>query len=122
MKRVYIISRYRADSKNESILNANVARYFSKKVMTEGNIPVAPHIFFTQFLDDSNERERQLGLEAGRLELTRCDEFLLVLVDGVISEGMRQELIDVSRLKMKGHIVSLTKSDALELIKLGLTI
>ena len=57
--------------------------------VNEGFIPVAPHIYFTQFLDDSVEKERKAGIEAGIQLMLECDE---VWVFGEPTEGMRQEI------------------------------
>lgn len=120
MKRVYIISQYRANGKDELTFHANVARATARDIAFGGDLPVAPHIYYTQFMDDSNEDERNYGLEAALADLVRCDEFVLVLIDGHISEGMQKELVEVSRLKLPGRIVSLTSKEAKEAIKLGL--
>ena len=55
----------------------------------DGFIPVAPHIYFTQFLDDSVENERKAGIEAGIQLMLECDE---MWVFGEPTEGMSKEI------------------------------
>lgn len=117
MEKTYIISRYRADSEKELEFNRNVARYFCRQLIDEDKIPVAPHLFYTQFLDDRFEEERELGLDLGLWELSESKEFLLVVIDGKISEGMAAEIAQVSRLGMYGRIVSMTHKEIEEAMK-----
>ena len=118
MNKVYIISRYRASTEREQELNRNIARYFAKQIIYEDKIPVAPHLFYTQFLDDSIESERECGLGLGIHDLKHSDEFLLVIIDGVISSGMSEEIKVVSRLGMPGRIVTMSKREVLEQMKI----
>lgn len=111
MDKVYIISRYRSESTKQQEFNKKVARYFCRKVLEEGKVPVAPHLFYTQFLDDDFEEDRECGLVLGLWELRHAKEFLLVVIDGVLSEGMRNEVAEVSRLGIPGRIVSMTEQE-----------
>ena len=116
MGKVYIISRYRAATERGMEFNRRVARYFCRKVILEGNVPVAPHLFYTQFLDEGQEKERRIGLDRGLKELREADEFLLVLIDGKVSEGMRQEIRQALRDGMRGRVAYLTKKEIREVI------
>ena len=60
---VYICSPYAGDVSK----NVENARSFSRFAVDKGYIPVAPHLLFPQFLNDSNPKERQLGLFFGNL-------------------------------------------------------
>lgn len=53
-------------------------------------IPIAPHIYFTQFLNDENAEDRAFGLEAGLSLLSECDE--LWYFGDQISHGMTDEI------------------------------
>ena len=55
--------------------------------MALGNTPYAPHIFFTQILDEDTGRED--GISHGLEMLARCDELHYW---GAISPGMRREI------------------------------
>lgn len=117
MDRVYIISRYRADTEKEQEFNRKVARYFAKQITYEGKVPVAPHLFYTQFLDDGIPDERECGLGFGLFDLRNSQEFLLVAIDGVISEGMRTEIVEASRLGIHGRIVTMSRREISEAMK-----
>ena len=62
-------------------------------------IPVCPHIYFTQFLDDNNELERQLGMDFGLRLLSECNKVIVFDDDG-ISEGMKKEIELANRLNI----------------------
>lgn len=87
MRKVFICSALRGD------IQANIAKaaeYCRWAMTTHGALPIAPHIYFTQFLDDNSAAERELGIRAG-LELLRdCDE-VFVFGDRV-TEGMDREI------------------------------
>lgn len=117
MDRVYIMSRCRAATEKEQEFNRRVARYFAKQVVYEGKAPVVPHLFYTQFLDDELPDERERGLEFGLFDLRDSQEFLLVIIDGVISEGMRAEIAEASRLGLRGRIVSMGRQQINEAMK-----
>ena len=120
MNKVYIISRYKAETEEQLEFNRNVARHFCKQVINEGKKPVAPHLYYTQFLDEDNPQERELGLFLGITELHEAQEYLLVVIDGVISEGMEKELNTIAHIEIPGRIVRMTHremKEAMELIK-----
>lgn len=116
-KKVYIISQYRGRTAWDVEFHKKVARHFAKQIIYENNVPVAPHLFYTQFLDDNKEAERSIGLTCGLLDLMECDEFFLIIVDGVISDGMKEEIEAVSRMGIQGRIVATNKHDMLETLK-----
>ena len=72
----------------QNIENAkNYCRYIVKEY---GAIPIAPHIYFTQFLNDEIEEDREFGLSAGLFLLSDCDE--LWYFGDSITQGMTQEI------------------------------
>lgn len=85
MRKVYICSPYRGNVER----NVDDARRYCRMAVDDGFIPVAPHIYFTQFLDDSVENERKAGIEAGIQLMLECDE---MWVFGEPTEGMRKEI------------------------------
>jgi len=118
MRKVYVISRYKAKTRRERRFNQQVAAYFCKHIAAEGNRPVAPHLFYTDFLNDDDPEERSAGLAFGIADLDECDEFLCVVVDNKISEGMAGELTHIARQGSKpGHMVHLTRKQAKQLVK-----
>ena len=85
-KLIYVASPY-AGEVRENVKNA---RRYCKFVMDEGHIPYAPHLLFTQFLDDDIPTERALGLDLGLQMIYRCDELWAF---GDISSGMQKEVL-----------------------------
>lgn len=86
MKKIFVCSPLAGDIKK----NIYRARKYSRYVVDQGHIPITPHIYFTQFLDDTDPEERQLGMDMGIKLLFACDE-LWVFGDR-ISKGMRHEI------------------------------
>lgn len=70
MKKVYICSPCRGDYEN----NIQRAKEFSRAAADKGCIPITPHIYLTQFMDDNNPAERELALKMGRELVLMCDE------------------------------------------------
>lgn len=89
MKLIYACSPYRGETKKQRKRNVRNARRYCRLVIRQGGIPFAPHLLFTQFLDDDNPRHRRLGLEMGIDMLERCDE---LWVFGRPSAGMAGEI------------------------------
>ena len=86
MKTIYVCSPLRGDIEQ----NIQNAREYCKYAVSEGVLPIAPHIFFTQFLDDNNPDDRQAGMEMGMEQLRTADE--LWVFGDTVSEGMAQEI------------------------------
>ena len=83
--KIYICSPLRGD------IEANIkkAQTYCREVILQGHLPICPHIYFTQFLDDNVESERNTGMVYGLKALEMCDE---VWVYGEPSEGMKAEI------------------------------
>lgn len=104
---VYICSPYSGDI----IRNSEAARRYSRFAVVMGYIPIAPHLLFTQFLDDSDPNERELGLFFGNVLMSKCAE---VWVFGShISSGMRAE---INRAKRKNYPIRYFSSQCKEVI------
>ena len=86
MTKVYVASPLRGNIK----ANISKAQWYARFVMEVGYLPIAPHIYFTQFLRDYIPEERDKALEMNRELLAWCDQ--LWVFGSVISEGMRQEI------------------------------
>ncbi len=85
MKKIFICSPYRGNVRK----NVRAARSYCRKAALLGFIPIAPHLLFTQFLDDCVESERNLGIEAGIALMKTCES---VWVFGEPSQGMLTEI------------------------------
>lgn len=83
---VYICSPYAGDIEK----NVKAARDYSRFAVDKGFIPVAPHLLFPQFMNDTDPQERELGLFFGNALMSKCSE---VWVFGSnISAGMQAEI------------------------------
>lgn len=54
-------------------------------------LPIAPHVYCTQFLNDENPDERAVGMDMGLSLLSICDELWVYGIDNP-SEGMKHEI------------------------------
>lgn len=87
MKKVYICSPCRGDYEN----NIQRAKEYSRAAAMRGCIPITPHIYLTQFMDDSVPTERDLALSFGRDLVLMCDELWAFGLDHP-SVGMAAEI------------------------------
>jgi len=89
---IYVCSPLRGDYEANRIRAARYCRF----IVDCQAIPIAPHLFFTQFLDDGVVEDRSLGLELGLKALEHCSA---VWVFGdKYSFGMRAEMAEAERL------------------------
>ena len=91
MKKIFICSPYRGNVEE----NIRKAKEYSRSCCKQGMIPLTPHLYFTQFLDDENEEERELGIQMGLELLAECSE---VWVFGNPSSGMKKEISFAKKL------------------------
>ena len=87
---VYVASAYSGDVTT----NTEKAKQYCRFAMEQGQIPLAPHLMFPQFMNDDDSAERELAIFMDVILLGKCDE-LWVFGDS-ISEGMSVE-IDVAK-------------------------
>jgi len=85
-KLIYVCSPLKGDIEN----NIKKAIQYCRFVFLQGHIPYAPHVIFTQFLDDAVESERNAAIEMGNIMLLKCDE--LWVFGDTISSGMNSEM------------------------------
>lgn len=95
-KEIFVCSPYRPTSKTEECrkdeLAANISRAKTacRILTTLGFLPMAPHLYFTQFLKDEDAQERNTGMKLGMRWLEEADE--LWVFGNTISEGMAAEI------------------------------
>lgn len=83
---VYICSPY----SGEVARNVTAARRYCRFAVDRGYMPLAPHLLFPQFLNDTVPAERGLGLSFGMALMSLCAE---VWVFGLaVSAGMEAEI------------------------------
>ncbi len=95
-KNVYICSPLRPVSTdpilraNELIDNLKLAKDACTFAAIRSCEPIAPHLYYPQFLNDDDKYERALGMELGIKALRSCDE--LWIMSCRISSGMSAEI------------------------------
>lgn len=85
--RVFICSKYAGDIKH----NVDVALALCRIAVESGLAPFAPHLLYTQFLDESNPAQRDLGISLGLRFMETCGVVWAYVGEGV-SDGMRREM------------------------------
>ena len=91
---VYICSPYAGDTDR----NIKAAQEYSRYAVDNGFIPVAPHLLFPQFMNDTDPKERELGLFFGNALMSKCSE--VWVFGSTISAGMETE---IKRAKWKNY-------------------
>lgn len=95
-KKIFVCSPYRPASKaeecrkDELMANINRAKTACRILTTLGFLPMAPHLYFTQFLKDEDAQEHNTGMKLGMYWLEEADE--LWVFGNTISEGMATEI------------------------------
>ena len=92
--------------------NMEKARQYCRFALEQGQIPLAPHLMFPQFMDDDDAEERELAIFMGIVLMGKCSE---VWVFGEsLSEGMRKEILIAKR---RSQPVRYFDSDCKEVVK-----
>lgn len=99
MKKVFICSKLRGKDKYEMERNIEEALQHCKLAISKGFMPLAPHIYFTRFLNDNILSERMKGMAMGIRWLMEADE-LWVFGDNY-SIGMQKEINYAIKHKIK---------------------
>ena len=86
MKKVYICSPCRGDYEN----NIQRAKEYSRAAVEKGVIPVTPHIYLTQFMDDNVPEERELALKIGSELVLGCSELWAFGIDTLRPAWLRR--------------------------------
>ena len=92
-KLCYVCSPYPGDVAR----NVKYAQELTGRAVRRGLVPITPHLYITQALDDNDPAERALGMEAGLHLLEPCEAIMIGGYYG-ISEGMRYEIERAHRL------------------------
>ncbi len=94
MKKVFICSPYRGDIEQNRL---NALKY-ARHAVLEGYLPIVPHIYFTQFLDENSPEERAQGIALGIELMKYCNE---MWVFGEPTAGMQNEIKAWGKRKIK---------------------
>lgn len=80
--------------------NQRNARRYCRFAVDSGCIPLAPHLYFPQFMDDGDRAERDLALFMDIVLLSKCDQ--MWVFGSRISKGMS---IEIEKAKRKGQLI-----------------
>lgn len=83
---VYVASAYSGNVTT----NTEKAKQYCRFAMEQGQIPLAPHLMFPQFMNDDDPTERELAIFMDVILLGKCDE--LWVFGDTISAGMSVEI------------------------------
>lgn len=101
LTKIYVCSPCKGIKGDGGILeNLPKARQYCKFIIQNfpDMLPIAPHLYLTNFMDDSKPNERKLALEFGKHLLAECKE---IWVFGyLISDGMAAEITEAGRLQI----------------------
>ena len=92
---VYICSPYRGDTNQ----NIEKAQKYSRFAVDQHYLPITPHIYFTQFMDDTITEERETALFMNFVLMSKCAE--LWVFGDEITKGMQVEINRAKRKYMK---------------------
>ena len=93
---VYICSPYSHGCININIENA---RKYSRFAVDRHYMPITPHSYFAQFMDDTVFEERETALFMNFVLMSKCVE--LWVFGDTISAGMKAEIERAERKRMK---------------------
>lgn len=113
IQRVFICSPYRAAitaEERKSLPAAELIELREQRLMenmlialagcafahAHGKLPLAPHLYFTRFLEDNDPEERAEGIRLGSDWLMECEQ--VWVMSEKISEGMKAEITLASSL------------------------
>lgn len=107
---VVLESPYKANTEEELQGNLEYARACMRDCFMRGEYPFASHLLYTQegVLDDNNQEERKLGIEAG-LAWVKIADATVVYTDLGVTEGMGK---GVERAESEGRPVEYRKLNA----------
>lgn len=92
---VYICSPYSGNTEK----NIENARKYSRFAVDRHCLPITPHIYFTQFMDDCIPEERDTAMFMNLVLMSKCAE--LWVFGNNISAGMKAEIDRAKRKHMK---------------------
>lgn len=104
---VYICSPLSGDMAR----NQEKARTYCRHAVDTGYIPIAPHIYFPQFMNEYNPRERNLSLFMDIVLLSKCAE--LWVFGDTVSKGMS---VEIERARRKGQKIRYFTEDCREVL------
>ena len=118
-KKVFICSPLRPhdeteeEKQKELHRNQLLALFACRYAAEHGYMPMAPHLYFTQFMDDADPRDREDGIRYGLKWLEDCDE--IWVIERRITEGMKREIAAARKrgMREKHFVISLRPEERL---------
>lgn len=92
---VYICSPFAVDTEG----NTEKARHYCRFVVINACIPLAPHLLFPQFMDDTVAAERSLAMFMNMVLLGKCEQ--VWVFGNAISTGMSSEIEKAEKRNMQ---------------------
>jgi len=92
MIRVAVISPYNGGTNEATASNVVRALSLGRHLLSNGVMPLIPHVYFTAMLNDTVAEEREYGLRLSAEWLADADLFLVDTIDGTLTEGMQNDL------------------------------
>ena len=83
---VFICSPFAGDMEG----NTERAREYSRFAVSKNYIPIAPHLLFPQFLEETDQAGRELGISFGLVLQSMCRE--MWVFGDTVSKGMAAEI------------------------------
>lgn len=114
MELIYICSRLKSDNEHSLEFNQAVAEMMCKFTLKESDgtmFPIAPHLYMPHFLDDDKEDERRFACDIGIKTLMKCSGMFVMVVDNIISGGMRAEIYAAQKAGIPIEYFYATKSE-----------
>ena len=78
--------------------NLKLAKFAARVLINSGYIPVVPHLYFPQFLDDNDQYERIKGIKMGVELMKECDR--MWIIGTTITNGMEYEINEAKKAKV----------------------
>lgn len=91
---VYICSPYSGDVEN----NVELARALCAHAVAKNKIPLAPHLHYPQFMDDTGPANQELLMFFNRILLNKCEA--IWVYTACVSAGMCAEIEWAHRLEL----------------------
>lgn len=94
MEKVFVCSPMKGDVEK----NLKLAKFAARVLIGSGCIPVVPHLYFPQFLDDNDQYERIKGIKMGVELMKECDRMWIIGM--TITNGMEYEINEAKKAKV----------------------
>ncbi len=84
MKRIYVCHPFSDDPEGNRAKVLRICKYLAG----QGHLPIAPHLYLPQFVDEATQRD--LAMKMCHALLTLCN--VIVVCGGTVSPGMAKEI------------------------------